>query len=672
MFRTSLISYNTSLFATGCKRLLILAVIMIGGMFEVHAEGAKTPAPLQSNAESVAPYKGSRIFWDTTTRQTVFSNGGYSRIIQLQDGRLMAVCEHTGINIAFSSNMGKSWTSPIKIVNNPSRINECVPDLIQLSDGTIIVAYNPRPQEPYSEDRKFGIRCKYSTDNGATWSEEIFVHDAHHTFADGCWEPSMLELPSGELQLYFADEGPYTNSNEQQISLTRSFDKGKTWSTPQKVSFRAGYRDGMPAPILLKDQSEIVYAFEDNGWGYGDFFPTTARCSLEKNWNNYWVNSSSSNRQKTLDPDYCPAATGGAPYLCQLPNGETVISWQSTYNSSTGKLTMITAVGDERAQNFKSLSHPFIISGTTSVLWNSVAVIDTGVVVAVGSVDNHVEIIKGYPKTMFECAYGSPVVDGKMTKNEGYYNANCSQVRMGTETGTITLCDYAYDRDSLYFVARVSDRTPMESGAYADGIRLFIETEGKSDNRPQTTTYQYYVKLNGTCTRLVGTGASYKTTKTDLAHVCVNATSSYYIIELAIPWEDMGLSGVPTEKNLRTNIEIRNGDTSGLVTETIPDANTNYPWTWMVLHMADIPEEDAVKNIETDDSHIVITADGNEFNIRSSEPIENLTIYSIDGRKVGYYTGIENAFRASSPIHGMAVMQLELQNGRTVNRKIVL
>ena len=122
----------------------------------------------------------------------------------------------------------------------------CVPDLIQLSDGTIIVAYNPRPSAPYTTGRKFGIRCKRSVDNGATWSDEIFVNDARHTFEDGCWEPSMLELPSGELQLYFADEGPYTSSNEQQISLCRSFDGGKTWSAAQKVSFRAGYRDGMP------------------------------------------------------------------------------------------------------------------------------------------------------------------------------------------------------------------------------------------------------------------------------------------------------------------------------------------------------------------------------------------------------------------------------------------
>ena len=98
-----------------------------------------------ARAEDVTPYSGSRIFWDLSTRKTVFNAGGYSRMIQLQDGRLMAVCEGNGINIAFSSNLGNTWSSPVKIVTNTNNTPNSVPDLIQLRDGTIIVAYNPRP-----------------------------------------------------------------------------------------------------------------------------------------------------------------------------------------------------------------------------------------------------------------------------------------------------------------------------------------------------------------------------------------------------------------------------------------------------------------------------------------------------------------------------------------------
>ncbi|WP_164071714.1 hypothetical protein [Leyella lascolaii] len=39
---------------------------------------------LSAVADNVAPYSGSRIFWDQSTRKTVFRSGGYSRIIQGQ------------------------------------------------------------------------------------------------------------------------------------------------------------------------------------------------------------------------------------------------------------------------------------------------------------------------------------------------------------------------------------------------------------------------------------------------------------------------------------------------------------------------------------------------------------------------------------------------------------
>lgn len=623
-----------------------------------------------ASAENREPYKGARIFWDTTTRKTVFSSGGYSRIIQLQDGRLMACCEHGGIDIAFSSNSGGSWSSATKIVSNPGGINESVPDLIQLSDGTIIVAYNPRPTEPYSQDRRFGIRLKYSTDNGKTWSNEVFVNDASWTFSDGCWEPSMLELPSGEVQLYFADEGPYTNSGEQQISMCRSFDKGKTWTKAQKVGFRAGTRDGMPVPILLQDQSEIVYIFEDNGWGYGDFFPTTARCSLKTNWNNYWVDANSSNRLKALDLSFCPVATGGAPYLRQLPQGYTVCSWQSKYNNNN-VITMLTAVGDEKAKNFKAMTHPFANTGSTQLLWNSLAVVDT-CIVAVAGVGGSIEMIKGYPKTQFECAYGTPTIDGKSTKNEGYYNSSNSQIRLGSELGIPVLADFAYDAENLYFIARVSDRNQIETGSYADYIRLFVDVAGACDTKPQKTSFQYYMRLSGTLNRFEGTGSSWKRADNDKPTYVVNRASSYYIMEIAIPWTDMGLSGAPAG-DLRVNMEIRNGSTDGADTETIPDAGINTTWTWMPLHLSPMPADAGIGGVNAEeDNTLVISASDNTFNVHSAATMQNITVYAPDGRVAGIYKDCENSFSTESPISGMAIIKVELEDGRVISRKVIL
>ena len=166
-----------------------------------------------AHAKRVEPYKGSRIFWDTGSQTTIFPTGNYARLIELQDGRLLAAAESGGIVISFSENKGKTWSTPTKIASPSSKMFLAVPDLIQLSDGTILVGYNPRPEAPYSEERRFGIRVVRSTDNGATWSEPIFIFDAKHNFDDGCWEPSFLELPSGEIQCYFANENEYTSSN---------------------------------------------------------------------------------------------------------------------------------------------------------------------------------------------------------------------------------------------------------------------------------------------------------------------------------------------------------------------------------------------------------------------------------------------------------------------------
>lgn len=560
---------------------------------------------------AVEAYRGSRIFWDTATRTTVFNGGGYARIIELQDGRLMAVCESGGIKIAFSQNKGSTWSSATKIVNNPGGISEAVPDLIQLKDGTIIVAYNPRPNEPYSEERKFGIRCKRSTDNGKTWSDEIFVNDASHTYTDGCWEPSMLELPSGELQLYFADEGPYTMNGDQQISLCRSFDGGQSWSAPQKICYREGCRDGMPVPVLLKDQQEIVVVIEDNGWGYGDFFPTTVRTSLENNWNNYWVDGGDANREKTLNLNYSPLATGGAPYLRVLPWGETVMSYQSSYDHN-GKLRMRVAVGNEQARDFKAVSVPFSIGDNEEGLWNSLAVIDTGIVVAVSGIAGNIEMIKGYPVRQLQAPYGKPAVDGKITANEGYYTRAATQILLGSQTGTRVAADMAYDMDSLYFVARVSDRTQVTSGANADCLTLLIDASEKVEASPQQGCFKLMIRPDGSFFRMqVGQNNGWKSADKALMplRTAASQTSTYYVVEMAIPWSALGFDQCPTNHRFAFALECSDYRSGTVYTETIPDAQQMNPNTWMPLHLGALPEDvQAVREVKMLPAKRMLTA----------------------------------------------------------------
>ena len=534
---------------------------------------------------TVARYNGSRIFWDARTPVSI-CNGGYGRLIELSDGRLLACCESGGIKVCFSSNKGRTWSSPTLIAPNANNTPNCVPDLIQLSDGTIIVGYNPRPSQPYTEDRRFGIRLRRSTDNGKTWSDEIFVYDADYTFENGCWEPSFLELPSGELQLYFADESPYTSSGEQQISLCRSFDGGLTWMEPQRISYRSGYRDGMPVPVLLADQKYIVVAIEDNGWsGVGDFVPTTVRTTLSNNWkNNFYVNGSSSQRNRSINHNYCPVAKGGAPYLRVLPNGETVLSHQSTYGDGDN-MKMYVYVGNKQAKDFKAMSMPFYQGTTKGCWWNSLAVIDTGIVVAVGGLDGKVTMVKGYPMRQFMAPYGSQLTDGQLTKDDTYYDASARQVPMGNETGTFSYADFAHDADMLYMTCLVYRSSARSEEPFPDGIIFYVESKGLSTDVPLGTSYRFSMLPDGTLSISKGNGKEWVQTTLPSVNVASAITSTSYRLELAIPWSAIGLDAAPVGQNISVNLEITTGDGSQQLVERIPDASPLKPATWMPLKL---------------------------------------------------------------------------------------
>ena len=543
-------------------------------------------SPLCSFSATVARYNGSRIFWDARTPVNIFSGGGYGRLIELSDGRLLACCESGGIKVSFSTNKGRTWSPATLIAPNANNTPNCVPDLIQLSDGTIIVGYNPRPSQPYTEDRRFGIRLRRSTDNGRTWSDEIFVYDADYTFENGCWEPSFLELPSGELQLYFADESPYTSSGEQQISLCRSFDGGLTWSAPQRISFRDGYRDGMPVPVLLADKRYIVVAIEDNGWsGVGDFVPTTVRVPLTNNWrNNYYVNGTSSQRNRSINHNYCPVAKGGAPYLRVLPNGETVLSHQSTYGDGDN-MKMYVYVGNQQAKDFKAMSRPFYQGTTKGSWWNSLAVIDTGIVVAVGGLDGKVAMVKGYPMKQFMASYATPLIDGRLTSDDAYYFSTARQVPMGSETGTFSYTDFAYDNDMLYMICLVYRNKASSEGEYPDGINFYVESKGASTDVPIGTAYRFSMLPNGTVSVSKGNGKDWSPTSLPAVHAASTVVATNYRLEISIPWSAIGLNAAPIGQNLSVNLEILTGGDTQQQVERIPDASPMKPATWMPLKL---------------------------------------------------------------------------------------
>ena len=629
--------------------------------------------------QQVTPYQGSRIFWDMSSQTTIFSSGTYARLIQLQDGRLMAVTDAGGISVKYSNNLGSMWSNMQLLIASNSSVTNTNAEVIQLSDGTILIGYNIRPREPYSEDRKFGIRVLRSTNNGITWSEPIFVYDASHIWNDGCWEPAFLELPSGEVQCYFANEGPYTTNNDQEISMCRSFDNGLTWSEPVTVCYRQGFRDGMPVPLLLQDESEIVVIIEDNGWaGRNNFAATTVRNSIDDNWENGYVDANSPLRElifETIPPTNFYSA---APYLRKLPWGETVASYQSNENRPNLDLEyadMYVVVSDEKARNFKAKSAPFAVAQNQKCIWNSVSVIDTGIVVAIGSIGppygaNHIEMIKGYPIWKAIAKYGTITVDGIKTPEEKWTTKDVNQLPMGQVTKNRTFLDFLYDNNYLYFTARVIDRDIINNTSSNDGVRLFIDTDNVSGLTPQKGMYSFFFDTNGTVRFQYGEDGIWKTgTNTSNIQYAINIHSNYYIFEAAVPWSQFGKSTPPTDERMAIAIEIVNRQQYTVITDKIPDVNNNASWTWLEFRLIPSPFV-GIKNSYEDFSDIKTFFENNILHIYSPYPVKELNFYSIDGKLVKKIKGIGQNFQIPLSVQECGIINLLLENGQIVNIKI--
>lgn len=333
---------------------------------------------------------GQDIIWDQGTLRKVSSSeekgySGYARMIVLKSGAWFCVYEAAGNIVRTESrDAGNSWSKPTRIASKEGGVNNCVPDLLQLADGSLLVMYNARPSKD-NIGQHFAIKLKRSHDEGVSWEEEQVLYEAGTAFKNGCWEPAAIQLPNGVLQLFFANEGVYPKSDEQNISMLESFDKGLTWTKePKIVSFRAKSRDGMPVPLLLKDQKEIVVAIEDNG--FENFKPAIIRGMLEDNWN-HPVLAHSKDREFALKQSLDDTIYAGAPYLRQLKSGETILSYQGTEGRKNDMrfAEMKVVIGDSLARYFDHKSVPFQIPEDRCALWSSLMVTADDTMVALTS-----------------------------------------------------------------------------------------------------------------------------------------------------------------------------------------------------------------------------------------------------------------------------------------------
>ncbi len=317
-----------------------------------------------------ATAKTPEIVWDKSTLTLIEAGGGYGRIVGLKDGGLLCCYEKRGASfVRRSDDEGRSWQAPVLVARRDFS-SAANPELLQLQNGDVLLFYNVRPRKEYQNgNHAFVISMARSLDNGLTWQNTPPLYEAGTTFETGCWEPCARQLTTGEILLFFADEGPFTKSDEQQISLMISRDNGNNWQAPHAFSFRAHHRDGMPVPLVFPD-GRVAVAIEDNGISPdGNFKPAIIYASPNFDWNSPPADAQSPRRLSAVAnwPDKIYA---GAPYLIRLKNGATLLSCQSD-EARPGAPQMIVYIGDQNAKNFAMRSVPFELPKNEKGQWNS-------------------------------------------------------------------------------------------------------------------------------------------------------------------------------------------------------------------------------------------------------------------------------------------------------------
>lgn len=534
----------------------------------------------------------------------------YSRIKKLPSGQYIMFwhINDVGSNILYSISPDlKNWETPKEVFTPIQNITVNVQgqnttdrrvysngDALVLQNGDLMVVASFRAaNNMYKTNDGNGIAMRISSDNGQTWGEEKVI------FRGSNWEPQILQLPSGEIQVYFTHS---STNNQMQFdkgiigdalvrssgtAILRSTDDGETWASHLPENEFYGYviaqrynetknnvhryTHQMPCAALLNNTGAIALVLEDQnaaGSGY-----SISIAYSDDNWAQYIspnsvytaIEEGPANKQNSVWP-------GAGPYLKQFPSGETVIS----YNVSN---IYSIRLGNATARTFTQPYEPFRYAGYWGALepdgsHTMIGTVTTGQVTAADN--RHILIGKMQLNHTIFPAGATPTIDG----NNNDWVDNTDALFVGSESQAQAAVRMAYDDDHLYLLVERLDNdllpadvvdVYLHTGAEAlnaSSLRLKIDAEGVR----QTSRYLYGNWVNSEIPE-IQSGSIVRGTVSNSGD-----SDEGYIAEIAVPRSTIQAYG----SSVKIALTLSNQDQgTDVIEDGLNGVNVNTPNGWL-------------------------------------------------------------------------------------------
>ncbi len=301
----------------------------------------------------------------------------YPRVCRLANGDLLLTYHGGTVSdwwvdsyYRISEDNGESWSDQVKIFDHSISMlgsgyyRICNPQATVLDNGAVILSATANGNPETNENCK--VICCISYDNARTWSDPIIVGRGR------TWEPHVVQLPGGELELLVSSEADWWNgssASDQEIVYSRSSDYGQTWTAFERAAYYKGGRDGMPVATVMQGNKGVIFIIETPSGGKR---PSFVHRDLTGEWDsNAWNGVDSDNRWATS-----LNSSGGGPYAIQLTSGEFVFV---CHTNSVGSVWQTSrpqvGLADNTGHNFSSTSTPLTtgspLSSSEGAYYNS-------------------------------------------------------------------------------------------------------------------------------------------------------------------------------------------------------------------------------------------------------------------------------------------------------------